>query len=137
MNRTATTTPRPRGARAPVLTALLAACLAATTSSRAHHSTAMFDRTRTIALDGVVKEFQWTNPHVWLQLTVTAPGGRPEEWSIEGGGPNQLGRQGWRPNSFAPGDTVQVVVHPMADGAKGGSFLGAKFADGHTLGRMN
>jgi hypothetical protein len=109
--------------------------LAAATAAQAHHSTAMFDRTRTIELTGVVKEFQWTNPHVWLQVSVANAAGTAAEWSIEGGGPNQLARQGWRPATFVPGETVTLVIYPMADGANGGSFVGAKFADGRTLGR--
>jgi hypothetical protein len=112
---------------------VLAAATVAT--AQAHHSTAMFDRTRTIELTGVVKEFQWTNPHVWLQVSVANAAGTAAEWSIEGGGPNQLARQGWRPATFVPGETVTLVIYPMADGANGGAFVGAKFADGRTLGR--
>ena len=60
-----------------------------------------------------------------------------EEWSVEGGGPNSLSRQGWRPSTFKPGDTVTVRVNPMRDGSAAGEFVAAKFSDGKTLGRWN
>jgi hypothetical protein len=103
----------------------------------AHHSAAMFDDSRTVELKGVVKELQWTNPHVWLQVTVNDNGTR-KEWSIEAGSPNTLSRNGWRSSSFKPGDEVTVRVNPMKDGSAAGNFIGAKFeADGRTIGRWN
>ena len=103
-------------------------------SALAHHSAAMFDNQKVKELTGTVKEFQWKNPHVWIQVYVQNEKGVKEEWSIEGGGPNSLSRQGWRPSSFKPGDTVSIKVNPMKDGSTGGQFVGAKLADGKTLG---
>ena len=102
----------------------------------AHHSGAMFDHAREVELKGVVKEFQWTNPHSWIQVVAPGPKGEMEEWSIEGGSPNTLARSGWRPTTFKSGDHVTLRVNPMKDGSKGGSFVGAVLADGRTLGRM-
>ena len=101
-----------------------------------HHSAAMFDNTKVVELKGTVKELQWTNPHIWIQLYVQKPTGR-EEWSIEGGGPNTLSRQGWRPTSFKPGATVTIRMNPMRDGTPAGLFVGAKFEDATTLGRWD
>jgi hypothetical protein len=89
----------------------------------AHHAFAMFDANREVMLDGTVKEFQWTNPHTWVQLLVKDPGGKEVEWSIEGASPNNLARFGWTRNSLKAGDRVQVVVHPMKDGSIGGSLV--------------
>ena len=103
----------------------------------AHHSAAMFDNQKTMELTGTVKEFQWTNPHVWIQVNVDkagSPGGK-EEWSVEGGSPNSLSRNGWRKSTFTPGAPVTIRVNPMRDGTHAGNFVGAKFADGKTLGR--
>lgn len=112
----------------------LLACLAAGIAT-AHHSTAMFDETAVVEISGTVKELQWTNPHVWLQLIVEQDG-RAVEYSIEGGSPNSLSRRGWRSTSFKPGDAVTVRISPMKDGTPGGSFIGAKFeSDGSTLGQ--
>ena len=102
----------------------------------AHHSAAMFDNTKVLELSGTVKEMQWTNPHIWIQVYVQKAGAR-EEWSIEGGGPNTLSRQGWRPTSFKPGAAVTIRINPMRDGTSAGLFVGAKFADGSTLGRWD
>jgi len=100
----------------------------------AHHSAAMFDNEKVRELKGTIKEFQWKNPHVWIQILVPNAAGVKEEWSIEGGGPNSLSRQGWRPSSFKAGDAVTIKVNPMKDGSTGGLFIGAKFGDGKTLG---
>jgi hypothetical protein len=121
--------------RVGMLMVAAAAVIAATAS--AHHSAAMFDDSRVVELKGVVKELQWTNPHVWLQVTVDEKGAK-KEWSIEAGSPNTLSRNGWRNTSFKPGDTVTVRVNPMKDGTAAGNFIGAKFdTDGHTIGRWN
>ena len=115
--------------------AITAAMVLVATTANAHHSAAMFDDSRVVELKGVVKELQWTNPHVWLQVMVEDQG-RATEWSFEGGSPNSLSRQGWRSTTFKPGDVVTVRLRPMKDGTAAGQFIGAKFdADGHTVGR--
>lgn len=116
-------------------TGLLSVMVLLSGTVRAHHSAAMFDDSKVVELKGVVKELQWTNPHVWLQVTVDENGTK-KEWSIEAGSPNTLSRNGWRSTSFKPGDAVTVRVNPMKDGSAAGNFIGAKFdADGHTIGR--
>ena len=100
----------------------------------AHHSFSMFDDKKEVVLKGEVKEFQWSNPHTWIQLNVTDAAGKVVEWSIEGGSPNLVGRQGWKRNTFKPGDKVEITVHPMRDGQPGGSFMRAVLPDGRRLG---
>ena len=103
----------------------------------AHHSAAMFDDAKVLELTGVVKEMQWANPHIWIQVVVDENGTK-KEWSLEGGSPNTLSRRGWRSTSFTPGDKVTVRLNPMKDGTAAGLFIGAKFAaDGHTIGRWD
>lgn len=102
-------------------------------STVAHHSFAMFDSKAEAVLDGTIKEFQWTNPHTWIQIIVRE-GGKDVEYSVEGNSPNILARRGWSKTSFKPGDRVKIKVHPMKDGSKGGSFMSAEFADGRKLG---
>jgi hypothetical protein len=116
--------------------AMTVACLiGAALPTLAHHSTAMFDDESVVELKGTVKALQWTNPHVWLQVIVEA-NGTATEWSLEGGSPNSLSRQGWRSTTFNPGDAIAVRLNPMRDGAPGGRFIGARFdADGRTVGR--
>jgi hypothetical protein len=110
-----------------------AAALTAAPAAFAHHSFAMFDNNKSVELKGTVREFQWTNPHSWIQLTVME-NGQATEYSIEGGSPNGLARRGWKRTSLKPGDQVTVTVHPLKDGTKGGSFVKAVKADGSTLG---
>ncbi len=117
--------------RSLALLAVLSTAYAGAVS--AHHSTGMFDQAKTIKLVGTVKQFQWTNPHSWIQLDVANAEGVKEEWSIEGNSPNQLIRLGWRPGTLKPGDTVTVLVKPMRDGAKGGMFVEITLADGTVL----
>jgi hypothetical protein len=104
----------------------------------AHHSGAMFDTTRTVTLTGKVREFQWSNPHCWIQLLVpaTTPGANPAtEWSIEMASPVQVQMGGWRHGTLKAGDAITVVIHPMRDGTPGGNFISATAADGRALGQ--
>ena len=103
----------------------------------AHHAATMFDRSQTIELTGEVVEFQWTSPHVWIQINVASEAGEPVEWSVEGSVPNRLYRAGWRPNTFQPGDRVTIRAAPMKNGGKAALFIGAKLADGSTLGSFD
>jgi len=101
----------------------------------AHHSFAMFDSAKNQTLVGSIKEFQWTNPHSWTQIMAPDASGKMVEWSIEGGSPNGLARQGWKSTSLKPGDKVTLVMHPMKDGSNGGSLMCVTKADGSVLGR--
>jgi hypothetical protein len=89
--------------------------------SLAHHSYTMFDMDKNVTLEGTVKELQWTNPHIWLQLVVKDATGQDVEWSIEGASPNMLVRAGWTRHSLKAGDRATVVVHPVKTGGKGNS----------------
>src|SRR5687767_448340 len=106
----------------------------ATQASAAHHSFAPFDLARNITLKGTIREVQFTNPHVWLQVLVPNEKGSQVEWSIEAGAPGMLLRTGWKPNSLKPGDAVTVVTHPAKSGARTGSLVSVTTSDGRTLG---
>ncbi len=97
----------------------------------AHHSGAMFEPTKSIEFDGTVREFQWTNPHSWLQVLSADAKGGVEEWSLELGPLVGLSRAGWKPRTLKPGDKVKVVFHPMRDGSRGGRLVTVTVADGH------
>jgi hypothetical protein len=103
----------------------------------AHHSFAMFDGEKTQVLEGTIKEFQWTNPHSWIVLTVDNAQGQPEQWAIEMGGPGRLSRQGWAPTTLTPGMKVKAIIHPLRDGANGGQFMAVTLPDGTLLGNPN
>jgi hypothetical protein len=102
-----------------------AAALVMTSTAQAHHSFAMFDMTKQVTLQGVVKSFQYTNPHIWIQVVVTDPAtGKEVEYAIEGGSPNNLSRAGWTRGSLKAGEKATVVVHPLRSGEPGGSLMG-------------
>lgn len=108
--------------------------LLAASPSPAHHSFAMFSRDQTVVLKGQVREFQWANPHSWIQVVVTDANGAQKEWSIECGSPNMMARQGWKSRTLKPGDKVALVMHPMITGAASGSLVSITLADGRVLG---
>ena len=115
--------------------ALAAAGLAALTvavPAVAHHSFAMFDQRKVMTLDGTVTQFQWTNPHSFIEMDVTA-GGRKTHWSIELNSPNNLKRQGWSRAALKPGDRITLRMNPLRNGEPGGLFLDLKKADGQVL----
>jgi len=99
----------------------------------AHHSFAMFDRTREITVVGVVKDFQWTNPHAWIEVESPNQSGGMDHWSLECNSPNNLARQGWRPTSLKPGDKITVTFFPLKSGEKGGLFKILTLENGQVL----
>jgi hypothetical protein len=103
-----------------------------TSPAFAHHSFAMFDAEKSLALEGTVKDFQWTNPHAWILLTVGS-----EQWAIEMGGPAGLARQGWMPKTLTPGMKVSAIIHPLKDGTRGGQFMAVTLPDGRLMGNPN
>ncbi len=103
----------------------------------AHHSNAGFSPDAVKEITGTVKEFQFRNPHSWIQVNVTDASGKVTEWSFEWGSPNQLGREGVRPATFSPGMNVTIKFHPMLNGSPVGGFIGAKMPDGKILGKWD
>jgi hypothetical protein len=99
----------------------------------AHHSFAMFDQSKQLPLTGTVHDFQWTNPHAFIDLDVPNTAGGVDLWKVELNSPNNLRRQGWRSHIMHPGDKVTVVINPLRDGAKGGLFVSVTLPDGKVL----
>jgi len=99
----------------------------------------MFDTDKQVTLVGVVKEFQWSNPHCWIQLLVPDPNdpkAPPVEWGVEMGAPIQLVRHGWKPGSLKPGDKITVVINPLRDGQPAGQIVSAIGPDGRPIGAV-
>ena len=99
----------------------------------AHHSGAMFDRSKEQTIVGTVKEFNWTNPHSSFAVVVTGPDGAEVLWDVEMNGPNNLVRQGWKRTTLKPGDKVSVILNPLRDGRAGGWYVGVTLPDGKAL----
>jgi hypothetical protein len=100
----------------------------------AHHSSAGFNADAVKEISGTIKEFQFLNPHTWIQVMVTDDQGQQEEWSVEWGSPNTLARRGVRPSTLPPGAAVTMRINPLANGAPAGGFIGAKLSDGTIVG---
>jgi hypothetical protein len=109
----------------------LTAALAAS-GALAHHSFAMFDKEHPVQLQGTVKTWEFTNPHSWLVMMVMKDG-RPTQVMVEGASVDTLIRQGFGPNTFAPGEKINLVISPLKNGGLGGAFVKAIKADGTVL----
>jgi len=118
----------------PVKLSLAALILIATAAvswpAYAHHSFAVYDRSKVLTLKGNVKGFQWTNPHcvIWV-LVQPEGGGDPQEWSFETTSPGVLTRGGWTRNSVKTGDRVSVDYYPLRDGSHGGGLNSVTLLD--------
>jgi Family of unknown function (DUF6152) len=119
------------------LTALLAsgALIAMGGAVLAHHSFAMFDQENPVELDGVVQEFKFTSPHTFIIFVAKQQDGTTETWSLEGGAPSALVRDGWSSKTLKPGDELKLTIQPLRSGAPGGSWAvgKTKFKDGRAI----
>jgi uncharacterized protein DUF6152 len=110
----------------PAVTFLVALALA-------HHSFAPFDLASEKTVTGVVKQVDWTNPHIWIWLEVENASGQVDTWGFEGMSPNFLARRGWTRTTLHPGMKITVSFRPLKDGKPGGMFVSTKLPDGKLL----
>ncbi len=122
-----------------VIAALLAgaALMSSGGAALAHHSYAAFDRNKTVEMTGTVKSWEWTNPHVWLTLSVPQKKGAPVDWAFEGLAPGTLRGKGWTRTLIKEGDKVTVVMNPRRDGTPGGALANVILSNGAKLGAEN
>ena len=110
------------------------AVVAAGVPAQAHHSFAMFDLQKQVTVSGTVRQFQWTNPHAYIQLVAKDASGNDVEWSMEMGAPMYLYARGWRPSTLKAGSRVNVTIHPLRSGEPGGVVLDVTTPEGKTVG---
>jgi hypothetical protein len=108
----------------------------------AHHSFAPYEPTLQIKLSGVVTEFKWVNPHVYIDMdTIDEKTGARKHWLVEGASTSILNRAGWKFNMIKPGDRITVIVSPLRSGEPGALLKqitladGRKFSNGAVAGR--
>ena len=82
---------------------------------------------------GTVTQFQWTNPHSWIEFDAVKEDGSTEHWSIECNSPNNLSRQGFHSDTIKPGDKITIMFWPLRSGEKGGLFISLTRADGQVF----
>src|SRR5687768_18436184 len=100
-----------------VLVALLVGAFCPTTAL-SHHSNVAYEVTKVITISGVVKNFEWVNPHTWLHVVVDDGKGGKVEWACEGRAPGVLGRAGWSRSILKAGEMVTIDMSPAKDGSK-------------------
>jgi hypothetical protein len=115
------------------LSAVLGVALFSAAPGLAHHSNVAFEVTKVITITGVVKDFEWRNPHTWVILTVDDGKGGKVDWAVEGRAPGVLLRAGWTKNSLKPGEMIAVDMSPAKDGSKTGLVARVTKADGTIL----
>jgi len=99
----------------------------------AHHSFAMFDKSKFTTIKGVVRKVEWKNPHTYLFLDVPDGHGASTLYALEGSSPNELGRWGWKMSTIKTGDTVTVGLFPLRDGQSGGLIYSVTLQNGVVL----
>jgi hypothetical protein len=107
--------------------------VAGASAAFAHHSFAMFDHVDRVTLSGTVTQFQWTNPHVFIELDVPDGDKGVKHYSIECASPNVLMRIGWKFSDVKKGDKVTLLINPLKNGSAGGMLETATLADGRVM----
>ena len=114
--------------RALLVTAII--CGVAAEASAHHAAAPVFDMNAEKTVAGVVKQVDWTNPHIWIWLDVQNAPGQTETWGFEGMSPNFLARRGWTRTSLLPGMRITVTFRPLRDGKAGGATASAPPGNG-------
>jgi hypothetical protein len=114
----------------------VAAALMAAAPAQAHHTGSTLLSETTVTLKGVVKNWLWSNPHCLLTVEVTDEKGQAVQWVMELQAPNSIFSEGYRKNSFKPGDVVTVTANPVTNGRPYGRIAGVMLADGTTIGNV-
>ncbi len=96
----------------------VAALFLITLSATAHHSRAIYDQERIVTIEGVVTEFEWANPRVYLYIETLTDFGDAEVWALEGQVTTITRRLGVSRDTFVPGDLVTAQAYPLRDSAR-------------------
>jgi len=116
-----------------LLAASLLTTLLIATPVLPHHAAAGIDNSKTVTVEGTVKQFKWGNPHSWLDLEVPNATRGVDLWILEMTSPAYLVRAGWKATTLKAGDKVKVVARPFKNGDPGGIFVSVTLPDGRTL----
>ena len=103
------------------------------TVAAAHHSAAQFDFSQRVTIEGVVKEFNVTNPHTWAVIEISDDAKGTREAEYEGHSASHFYRAGHTRGMVKPGDRIAILIAPRHDGEDGG-FIQAFTVNGHTIG---
>jgi hypothetical protein len=101
---------RGRGGQSTVF--LICTFLVFVTSLFAHHSTARYDLSKTVVVQGTITEVLWQNPHVVIVMNDT----KGQEQAFEAPSPVYIVNSGWMKDTIKPGDKVTVKGNPAKNG---------------------
>ena len=102
--------------------------------AQAHHSYAAVDMSARATVKGTVTTLEWTNPHVWLWITVGDGKVGSAPYAFESLAPSELTRFfGWHKRVVTPGESVTIEYAPFRNGERGGALVMVTFADGRVL----
>jgi hypothetical protein len=99
----------------------------------AHHGTGMYDMGNPTTITGVVKRFEWTNPHAYIYVEVKDEKGTAVEWAVEMMSLNHLKSYGWSRNTVQPGDTISCTGGAAKSGAPAMLSSLIKLGDGRVI----
>ena len=99
----------------------------------AHHSWSGYDMANQVTLTGSVTQFDWSNPHVWINFDVKDQQGNIEKWSAGGPSPSRMANTGWSQDTLKPGDQITAVGHRLENGSYGLRLTEVILPDGRQL----
>jgi hypothetical protein len=99
----------------------------------AHHGVGMYDMGHPTTVTGVVKRFEWTNPHAYIYLDVKDEKGKVVEWSVEMMALNHLKSYGWSRNLVQPGDVISCTGGAAKSGSPAMLSSIIKLPDGREI----
>ena len=100
----------------------------------AHHSfAAQYDSNQRVTLEGTISRVEWMNPHAYFYIEVPDEKGAVVTWAVEGGAPNVLYREGWKPTTLKQGDKVTILGSRARDGSNLVNALSFKLPDGRCV----
>ena len=115
----------------PLAATVIAVAVLSIVPVLAHHSFAPYETTLQMKLSGVVTEYKWVNPHVYIGIdAIDAKTGEKRHWLIECASTSILNRAGWRFNMIKPGDQITVIASPLRNGEPGALLKQITLADG-------
>jgi hypothetical protein len=99
-----------------IAAAVAAAAVLSAGSSFAHHAWPI-DRSKEVTVKGTVTAFNWSNPHVMIDLEVKTDAGKIEKWNIGGPSTERMTGNGWDRNTLKPGDVITGIGYRHSDGS--------------------
>lgn len=115
--------------RLGLVTALLLIALPAA----AHHSRAMYDHENTVTVDGVVRRYEWANPHIHVYVETRTATADPVVWAFETGTTTMMRTRGWTDDMFTPGDHVIVEGYPIRESGRTTALIASIEKTGEAL----